>query len=172
MAGGIQDLAGNLASFGPTAPLDRAGPVPVNVKDTNGTIDGQIEAGDTLVVRFSEALSVASIPASVVTGESDPAGTGNDLLSLGAISNGFLSTGSDGYVTTDGATLRFGATRPKLSNGNTTVTIRVGASCTGSCSAAAPGGPGTFVFVPGTRLTDGSGNAAGGSFSVPSFRLF
>jgi len=172
MAGGIADLAGNLASFGPTAPLDRAGPVPVNVKDTNGTVDGQIESGDTLIVRFSEALSVSSIPATVVTGESDPAGTGNDLLSLGAFSKGFLSTGSDGYVTTDGATLRFGATRPKLSNGNATVTIRVGASCTGSCSAAAPGGPGTFVFVPGTKVADGAGNAATGSFSVPNFRLF
>jgi hypothetical protein len=34
------------------------------------------------------------------------------------------------------------------------------------------GGPATFTYVPAATITDAAGNAATGSFSVLSFKLF
>jgi hypothetical protein len=103
--------------------------------------------------------------------EADPAGAGNDTLTISGIANGTLDLGSDGYVTADGALLGYANSHLRLVNGNRGVGFKVGPSCAGQCSSAAPGGPGTFVFVPAPTLTDSSGNAATGSLSVASFRL-
>ena len=56
-ANGVRDAAGNQSSFGATAVSDKAGPVPVALTDTNGTLDGKFEAGDTMTVTFSESVS-------------------------------------------------------------------------------------------------------------------
>jgi hypothetical protein len=170
--GGVADRAGNLASFGTTAPVDGAGPVPVKATDANGTVDGQIESGDMLLITFSESIASSSLPSLTTVGEADPAGSGDDTLRISGIGSGALGLGSDGYVTSDGASLRFGNSQIRLLNGNRAVGFKVGPSCVGQCSSAAPGGPGTFVFVPAPTLKDPAGNVAVGSLSVSDFRLF
>ena len=172
-ATGVRDAAGNLASFAATAPTDQAKPVVVSITDTNGTTDGMIQAGDTLVVTFSEALAPASMPTSVTVSETDPPGSGNDTLSITGITTA-SDTGSDLYITGNNKTAGFASSTAALSNGNKTITVTVAGACTGTGCASdiAAGGPGTLVLGPVSTLTDPAGNGATGTFSVASFKIF
>ncbi len=61
-AAGARDALGNLGSFTATTPLDRAKPAAVTITDTNGSTDGRVQPGDTVVITFSEPLAPASVP--------------------------------------------------------------------------------------------------------------
>jgi len=75
-ATGVRDAAGNLSSLAAVAPVDGAKPITVTITDTNGTTDGKIQAGDTLVVTFSEPLNAATVPTSTTVTLTDPNGAG------------------------------------------------------------------------------------------------
>jgi hypothetical protein len=163
---GIVDVDGNQASFAATAPADRAGPVPVSITDTNGTVDGQMQVGDTFRVTFSEAINPATVLQANVK-ETDPTGLGNDGLVIVGLTNGSLDLGSDAYITTDGAAAVFQNSTLTLSNGNRTITSTVAGACSGDgCASIGTGGPGPIVFSPEPILADLSGNGAVGSLSA------
>ena len=167
---GICDRAGNRASFAATVPADKAAPVPVTITDTDGTTDGKMEAGDTLVVTFSEAIT-STITSPITITESDPNGGGNDTLTIPGLTNGALDTGSNLYITSNNSSATFAGSTLILSNGNKTLTATVGITAGGSGITAA-GGPNTFVFAASTGLTDAAGNTATGSVSVLVFKIF
>lgn len=172
-AAGVRDVAGNLSSFAATTPLDKAGPAPIAVRDTNGATDGLIEVGDTIAVDFSEPLAPAAVPSTTTVTESDP-GTGSaDQLAITGITNGARNTNGSNYVTLSGASAGFAASTVALSNSNKTLTVTVGGSCSGTgCAALGQATSATSLsFVPALTLTDVSGNAAGGTKSQ-SLRLF
>jgi hypothetical protein len=98
---GARDALGNLGSFSATTPLDRAKPAAATITDTNGSIDGRVQPGDTLVITFSEPLAPASVPASTTVTMADPAGGGNDTLTMVGVTNGARRLGSNNYITLD-----------------------------------------------------------------------
>lgn len=173
-ATGIRDALGNLASFTARTPLDSARPAPVTIADTNGTLDGRIQAGDTLIVTFSEPIAPATIPASTTISITDPAGTGNDTLTMTAISNGAGSLGTNSYVTADNTVATFLNSPVALSNANKTVTVTVGPTCsgTGCASIATNGTAATYSYVAATTITDVAGNVAATAAKTNSMRAF
>jgi hypothetical protein len=177
-ASGIRDAQGNRSSFGATAPADRASPLPVALTESNvGATDGAMESGDRLTITFSEALASSSVPASVTVTERDPAGSGNDTLTIVGVANGARSTGSDGYIKNDNTSNSFSPSTTSLSGGQKVLTVTVAGSCSPASGANScannikAGGPGILVFVPASTLADVAGNGAIGTVSA-SFRLF
>ena len=69
--------------------------------------DGKAEAGDTIVITFSEPLAPASVPSSTTVTITDPVGTGNDTLTMVGVSNGARTLGANTYVTLDGGIASF-----------------------------------------------------------------
>lgn len=61
-AGGVRDAAGNLSSFGPTAPLDKAAPFPVTRLGFDDDADARF---DRVTVAFSEPLAPSTAPDTV-----------------------------------------------------------------------------------------------------------
>jgi hypothetical protein len=169
-ASGIRDAAANLSSFAATAPSDNASPVVVSLTSSGG-VAGKMEAGDQLVVTFSEPLLASSLPASTTVSERDPNGSGNDLLNITGITNGDRDTGSNNYVTSNNSTASFGSSTVALSGG--VVTVTVGSSCSGSGCAGVAAGQGDLSFAPAAGISDAAGNPAAGTFTAAtSFRLF
>ncbi|MDT4989531.1 MAG: hypothetical protein QOI74_3625, partial [Micromonosporaceae bacterium] len=163
-ATGVRDTAGNLASFATTTPADGAGPVALAVSSTGGASTGKIEAGDTLSVTFSEPLKPASVPSVVTVTEADPAGAGNDTLTITGITLGARSLGSDSYITPDGGVVDFTSSTTALSNTNTTITVTVGGACqnTGCAGIAQNLTIATLSFAPAATLTDSAASPAAG----------
>jgi glucoamylase len=173
-ATGIRDAAGNQASFAATAPADGAGPVPVTITDTNGTTDGKIQPGDTLVVTFSEPLKASTVPTSTTVSLTDPSTTANDTLNIVGITSGERDTGANTYISSNATSAAFAASTVALSNANKTVTITVGPTCSGTACASGLGTAtvtSTLSFVAATTLTDAAGNAAAGT-KTQAIRLF
>jgi hypothetical protein len=168
---GVHDLAGNEASFVAIAPVDRAGPVPVSVWDTDGTEGGRIQPGDTLGFTFSEPLSPPTIPLTSQVTETDPAGPGPDTLSIAGILQGAISLAADGYVKRDGRSVSYEGVMWYGPNVRT-IQVTVGTTCTGVCSSLGAGGPATVVFVPSATLTDPAGNAATGTITLVNLAMF
>ena len=106
-AAGARDAIGNLGTFAATTPLDKAKPAAATITDTNGSLDGKAEPGDTIVITFSEPLAPASVPSSTTVTITDPAGTGNDTLTMVGVSNGARTMGANNYVTLDGGVASF-----------------------------------------------------------------
>jgi hypothetical protein len=172
-ATGIRDANGNPSSFTATAPIDRAGPVPVLVATTNAGTLGRIDAGDALLVTFSEAILAASLPATTTVTEADPPGAVNiDTLTVPGVANGTLTTGGNGYITGNGREAGFAASPVSLSAA-TTVRVQVGPVCAGTGCGTTGADTGAFGYVPAPSLTDAAGNGAGGSYTTAaSFGLF
>jgi hypothetical protein len=169
-AAGIRDAAGNLSSFAATAPADKAGPVVVGITSSGG-VRGRMEAGDQLAVTFSEPLLASSVPSSATVSERDPSGSGNDVLSIGGITNSDRDTGSNGYVTGNNSTASFASSTVALSAG--TVTVTVGSTCAGGGCASVAASQGVLSFAPATGITDAAANAAAGTFATATgFQLF
>lgn len=168
--GGVRDAEGRLASFGPTAPLDLAAPVPVDVATTTaGSRAGQMETGDAITVTFSEPLAAGSIPASAAVTQRDAAGADrDDSIEIPGITEGALATGGTDYVTKNEATATATAGVALTSDGRG---IRV---TLGDCTCGdAKRGQGAFGYTPAATITDLAGNTAVGSFTTPAtFRLF
>ena len=121
---------------------------------------------------IEQSPSGSEVPTTTSVAEADPVGPGNDLLRLGSVAAADLDTGSDGYVTVDGAVVRSLSSTVALSEGGTALTVTVAGACSGPCQARGAGGPASFTFVPSPAMTAPAGNAAAGSFTVQDFRLF
>jgi len=173
-ATGVRDAAGNRASFAARAPRDLARPVPMSIADTNGTINGRIQPGDTISITFSEALATASVPTSTAVTITDPVGAGNDTLTMVGISNGARTLGATGYVTTDGGVASFASSPVTLLTGNTVIRVTVDATCagTGCAGIATQTANGTYSFLAATSITDNAGNAASTTARSRSARYF
>jgi hypothetical protein len=167
-ATGIRDAANNLASFAATAPADGAGPVAMSVSTTGGAAVGKIEAADTLTINFSEPLAPASVPSNVTVTESDPAGAGNDTLTISGITLAAQSMGSDAYITPDAGIVDFTSSTAALSNANTTITVTVGGTCqnTGCAGIGQALVAASLSFSPATTLTDPAGRPAAGTLAA------
>jgi uncharacterized repeat protein (TIGR01451 family) len=168
----IQDAAGNHPSFGPTAPQDRAGPVPVAFrKGTGGPTNGLLEVGDTITVEWSENIASSTVPTTATVSLSDPAGPGNDMLNVIGLFGAPMDTGSDGYLSLDGASASFAGSSLYLETSDTT-TAKVAGACAGTgCAALAVGPSTTVTYTANPSLTDAAGNAAAGTFTK-TMRLF
>lgn len=173
-ATGVRDAAGNQTSFAATAPIDGARPVPMAINDTAGANDGIAEPGDTLSITFSEPLAAATVPSTTTLTLADPTGGGNDTLSVVGVTNGARNTGSNSYVSTNGASAAFAASVVTRSDGDRTVTVTLGATCSGSgCAAlAAPAASANLSFLAATTLRDLAGNAPVTAARNFSIRLF
>lgn len=173
-AAGARDAIGNLGAFAATTPLDKAKPAAATITDTNGTLDGKAEPGDTIVITFSEPLAPASVPSSTTVTLTDPVGTGNDTLTMVGVSNGARTMGANNYVTVDGAVASFANSAVALSNANRTISVTIAATCTGSgCTALGQQtSNATYSFIAATTLTDVAGNLAATAAKTQSIRLF
>lgn len=168
-ATGIQDALGNQSSFAATAPVDKAGPVPVSLVDSNGLNDGKFEAGDSVIVTFSEPITgvSASSTVSLISGN----GSNDDSVTmtnfLAGVSSVTLNRGD--YISGNNNTAIFVSTLTQpLSN---QIRLVLG-TCTGACAnITTAAGVGSFTFTPVTTVTDAAGNAAVGSITV-SIKLF
>jgi hypothetical protein len=171
---GARDATGNLSSFAATGPLDKAKPAAVTIADTNGTLDGKAEPGDTLIITFSEPLAPGSVPSSTTVNLTDPPGNGNDTLTLAGVSNGARTLGANNYITLNSSSASFAGSVVALSNANRTITVTIAATCTGTgCSALGQQtSNATYSYIAATTLTDVAGNLAATQAKTQSIRLF
>ncbi|MCW3016576.1 MAG: Fibronectin type domain protein [Solirubrobacterales bacterium] len=168
-ATGIRDAAGNQSSFAAAAPTDKAGPVPVVLADTTGTTDGKFEAGDTMTVTFSEAVTGVAATSNVALIDKGGSGT-DDGVSMPGLLNAQAGLGNSGYITGNGNTASFnGSPLSQPAANQVRVTL---AACSGACaSITAPASASSFTFTPVTTITDAAANAAVGSITV-TIKLF
>jgi hypothetical protein len=173
-AAGARDALGNLGAFAATTPLDRAKPAAVTITDTNGSVDGRVEPGDTVVITFSEPLAPPSVPSSTTVTMADPTGGGNDTLTMVGVSNGARSLGSNNYITLDTGVASFAGSAVALSNSDRTVTVTVGPTCAGTgCGALGQQTTNAnYSFVAAPTLTDTTGNTAATAARTQSIRMF
>jgi hypothetical protein len=157
-AAGVRDPLGNQASFAAAAPLDRAGPVPVNLTDVSGTTDGLLQQNDALSVVFSEPIASA-LPASTTITETRPA-TGNATLTIASFTAGARNLGSANYLTAPGSVSVPGTITRSADSKTITVTAGV---CTTNCALLAAGTGTTMSYAPLSALQDAAGNNATGA---------
>jgi hypothetical protein len=156
------DSAGNTGtSTANTFIVDTVAPQVNAVTSTNVGTLGRVDAGDTLVVTFAEALKPSTVAASGTLTFNKIAG--NDTFSMTGLINGTITTGTTGKVTA--SSISYTGTMA-LSNADKTITLTVG-NCTVGCGNAGAGsGSGTVPFAPNPAITDPAGNAATGTFNV------
>ena len=160
--GGVTGANGQRASFAATAPLDRAGPVPIDITSTNGTVADVMEAGDTFTVTFSEPIDPATVIASSVK-ELDPSGPENDALIIVGLTDGQMDLGNDAAVPSGGSAAFTASTLTLLDNGRR-VRSTVGGPCSGaSCGMLSPTSNSLVTFTPEPFLKDAAGNQATGA---------
>ena len=172
-ATGIRDAAGNQAAFAAVVPVDGARPVPIAMSGLNGTIDGRIEPGDTVAVLFSEPLATDSVPTSTTVTLADPTRTANDTLDLTGITAAARDTGSNSYISTNGASASFASTVTVSADG-ATVTVTVGPTCvgTGCAGLGTATAAANLSLLGATTLLDRSGLAVTTTAKTFSQRLF
>jgi hypothetical protein len=108
---GIRDRAGNQASFGPTAVVDRAAPVPTNVVLANVQTLGRARSRDTVTVTYSEALDATSFCSTWSNGSTQTI-AGNsvvDVLIANAGANDVLTVANVGANCGGATSFRFGS---------------------------------------------------------------
>ena len=172
---GIQDAAGNHASFAASAPADGAGPVPVGFRHQHNTgiacsalanTLGLAEPCDELTSEWSEQLLPSSIAPTTVYTISDPLGAGDQTATIPGFARGPLDLGAAGYLTLDGSTATWASSTLVLSSAGDTLTARIVGPCAGTgCTALAIVGNVTVTYVPAATITDLAGNPAAGSFT-------
>jgi hypothetical protein len=171
--GGARDAAGNLSSFTARTPLDAAKPMPLTITDTNGSINGRAQPGDTIVITYTEPLAPASVPASTTVTLTDPLGGGNDTLTMVGVSNGAGTLGSNRYVTNNNTVASFTNSTVTRSNGDRTITVTISATCSTPCAALrTQGSLATYTYAPATTLADVAGNLIVTTAFTTSIRLF
>ena len=173
-AAGARDALGNLASFTATTPLDRAKPAAVTITDTNGSTDGRVQPGDTVVITFTEPLAPASVPSSTTVTLTDPTGNGSDTLTMVGVTNGARSLGSNNYITLNTGVASFTGSTVALSNADRTITVTVGPTCAGTgCGALGQQTTNAnYSFLAAPTLTDTAGNTASTATRTQSIRMF
>jgi len=170
---GIQDPAGNHASFAALSPADDAGPVPVALrKGASGPISGQLDPGDTIAVEWSENIKPSSVPSSAVVTLTAPSGSGDDTLSVSGLFGSVMDMGSNKFLScTGGCQATFASSSLTLETPNTT-NVTVQGPCTGTgCSFLSVGPSTTVTYVANPGFTDNSGNPAVGSFTK-TYKMF
>jgi uncharacterized repeat protein (TIGR01451 family) len=171
---GIQDAAGNHPSFSNVAPADKAGPTPIALNKTQapGGTNGLAQSGDIVRVEWSEVISGSSFPATTTVTIADPAGSGNDQLTVAGLFTGTMDLGSDGYVTADGASASWPGSTVTLGPTSDAIVLKLGTSCSGGgCSSLGVVGAVTVTYVAPGSITDAAGNPANGSF-IKTFTMF
>ena len=172
-ASGPRDAAGNRSSFAARTPADGARPLLVSFSDTNGSTDGRIQPGDTLVSLFSEPVDPATIGVTVTITVRDPSGGGADRLSIPGLTNGERSLGANGYVVTDNTSFNFTGSAVTYASGGRAVVVSVGPTCSGICSAiGTQPSNASFSFAPAATIRDLAGNAVRTTTRSSSLRLF
>jgi hypothetical protein len=158
---GIVGAEPSPASFGPTAPADKAGPVPVDMSSANhGTKVGVMEVSDTFSVVFSEPIVPGTVHAANVK-ELDVFPT--DTLTIVGLAQSAMSLGEGNIVaSTQNATYQDATLT--LSNGNRTITSTIAGACDGAaCNTLGVDQPSVLTFAPEQTLTDAAGNGAVGT---------
>jgi hypothetical protein len=169
-AAGIRDSVGNQSFFTVQAPADRAGPVPVDVTDSDTTTagNGKFEQTDSMTVTFSENVTGVAATSSVVL--TDKGGSSNnDGVSMTNLVSGAANLGSSNYISGNSAT--FGSS-PLSQPAANQVRVTLGACSSGSCANVTQvTSNASFTFTPVTTITDAATNGAAGSITV-SIKLF
>jgi hypothetical protein len=160
---GIVGPEPNPASFGPTAPADKAGPVAVDITSANhGTTVGVMQLTDTVSVVFSEPILASTVHAANVK-ELDVFPT--DTLTIVGLAESAINLGESTIVAT-GQNATYQDATLTLTNGNRTIVSTIAGSCTGSvCNSLGVDQPSSATFVPEQTLTDAAGNGAVGSLT-------
>jgi hypothetical protein len=161
-ASGVLDGDGDAASFGPTAPVDRAGPVPIDITSTPGTVDNLMEAGDTFTAVFSEPILASTVHAANVK-ELDV--FPRDTLTIVGLAQSAIDLGESGIVPS-GQNATYQSATLTLTNGNRTIVSTIAGPCDGgACATLGVDQPSPLTFVPEQTLTDAAGNGAAGSIT-------
>ena len=125
-----------------------------------------------MTVTFSE--NITNVPTTSTVSLKDKGGTGSNdaVLMPGLLGDGttFTDLGSTGYITTNNATVTFAST---VSASTNQFVLTLG-TCSGTaCASGLGAGTSTsFVYTPATGITDAAGNAAAGSITKTTFKLF
>jgi hypothetical protein len=152
--------------------IDKTGPTVTGIQSfqSNGTTagNGTLEAGDKLVITFSEPLLTA--PAGLITVTEMRSNSTNVLLTITGITSN-SDTGSSTYLAPSGTkTATYSGGSATLTSSNV-ITVTVGSTISGNGTTQASSG--TLVFAPVSTLQDSLGNGATGTFSTAStFKLF
>jgi hypothetical protein len=155
------DEAGNVTASDPqTVRVDNTPPEVTEVASGDG--DGEVEAGDALVVSFSERLDQGSLPSAgrLVFGRTVE---GETTIDLPGVTDGPVSTGTRAWVRR-GASVTYSGTLA-LNDDDRRLQFTVTRCMTG-CRKAAAGRPGTLDYVSAGSLHDVAGHPAAGSRSV------
>ena len=164
------DRVGNAGQRSSTVRIDAVAPTPVDVQTVSAGTVGRADAGDRVVLTFSESLDPASIvggwsgkgTASAVVRITD-GGTGNDVLTVWNSSNtvqtglGSVDLGRSDYVSGN-ATFGAGGAVSSIGLAGAVVTVTLGTSNTSSRTIAGTSGA-TMSWTPAATTTDRAGNA-------------
>jgi hypothetical protein len=132
-----------------------------------------LAAGGGTAPVFSEPLDRATVGTTTTVTFRDPNGGGNDSVSIAQLTNGFRSLGANGYVSTNNTTYAFAASPISWSNGDRTVTVTLGPTCSGTCTAIGTQPTNaTLSFQPATTIRDTAGNLILTTTRSSSIRLF
>lgn len=164
-AQGITDATGNQATFTNTAITDKAGPRLISITDTNGLINGRMEALDTVIFTFSEPIGIG-LGVTTVT-ETDPSGSDNDTVQIAGITSGPMVTNSNGYISTNASSVAVVGLAAAVGN-TLVVTITAPLTCTPTlCTGLGTGSDSSpFTITIASTLADVLGNAASGSGTI------
>jgi hypothetical protein len=170
-ANGIRDAAGNQSSFAATAPADKAAPVLIDVTDTDGSINGRFQAGDTIRFDVSEALLASSVPATSNVVLRDPQGDGNnDYLTIPGVLDATLI--GTAYLGGQNLTANFTGSAVALSSAGTRITVTL-STCSGDCTSpplgTSPAVSVTFTLVSTIQGSDGLAIVGSSTKSIALF---
>jgi hypothetical protein len=167
--------SGSPASFSVT--VDNTPATLTAVTDTNGTIDGQIQTGDTMTLTFSKQISLSSLPNwaggtntnGTTTITESRSGNGNVQLTIAGIT-AQIDMGTNTYLMGNGTkSVTFNASWTLT--GGTSLVVTVGTVASGGGDEAL-GTAQNMTFAPATGLLDRAGNQVGGTVTKTSFRPF
>ena len=160
-ATGIRDAFGNQSSFAAQAPTDDASPVPITLTDTDGSINGRFQMGDSAILTFSENVTNSQTSSNVAV--SDPPGPGNDSWAAPGFLNdtGKTTLGRDDYVQGNNREYEFpGSALDQPATNAVRLTLSAcdtGTDCGDIRTAAAAG---NVAVTPSTTIADAAGNTA------------
>jgi hypothetical protein len=176
---GIRDSLGNPSSFGPTAPADKARPIPISIADNDSSAGGNglAQAGDIFFVNFSEDVTNSVTSTNVVI-QGGANASATDTLSMPGVLGLTTNMGGNDYVNGNSRNAIFNnsavATAP---GGGLSVTLSTCTStsspsgCSGANANSQETSAANFAFTPANTITDLFSNIATG-IQTQSVRLF
>lgn len=163
------DRAGNAASRNAQVTIDSTAPTAADVQTANGGTTGRADAGDRIVLTYSEALDPTSVssgwtgsaPLAAVVRFAD-GGTGSDSVTVWNATNtaqlplGSITLGANDYVN-GAATFGASGTSSTVAISGATLTITLGTS-NNSTRVLAGSTTSTMTWTPSNVATDRAGN--------------